>query len=382
MMNRRAWPIRWTMLSFLAAGCGSDPQQPFAGEPAGNPGGNADASTSGSPDATTLSGPTVGTFGRDGAVTTNSPGPSCAGANVTFKRIVPTVWLMVDGSGSMAAGLQAAGPSRFEVLRDALMNGTSGLVFRLQSSVAFGLYLYDGCAYDPSIVGPGCPAGACPRSTVVDPALGNYGAISAHYPQAPPGTSTPTDVALGALGKHIGSNSSSAGASPRYVVLATDGEPNLCDWHDGIPSNPGFQQNAIDAVKAMVASGTEVFAISLAGSDTSLQAYLEQLAAAGGTGQHSFSPTTQDELASTLSNIVGGAVSCDVTLTGTVVSGQECNGQVKLNGTPLVCDGADGWRLKDAHTIELVGSSCSALRSDPAATLSASFPCDAYQPVQ
>src|SRR6185312_16593947 len=251
---------------------------------------------------------------------------------------------------------QGAGNSRYQALRRALMDSAGGLVARSQSTVAFGLYLYDGCAPDPSIVGAGCVAGACPRAAVVDPALGNYARIDARFPAAPPGSSTPTDVALGALAQHIGANSSSSSTSPRYVVLATDGEPNLCDWHDGIPSNAQFRQNAIDAVKRMAAAGVEVFAISLAGDDPNLQDYLEQVAAAGGTGQHAFTPMNESDLGAALAKIVGGAVSCSVALTGSVQAGKECSGQVKLNGAALPCGGADGWRLKDAHSIELVGA--------------------------
>jgi Mg-chelatase subunit ChlD len=310
----------------------------------------------------------------------NAPGSTCAHVNVDIRRSVPDVWLMIDGSGSMGAPLQNA-DSRYAVLRQALVDAASGLVPQLQDSIAFGLYVYDGCAYDPSIVGPGCVAGACPRSVTVDPALRNFSAIAARYPQQPPGSSTPTDVALSALAAHIGANASSATpGAPSYVVLATDGEPNLCDWHDGVPSNPGFQQNALMAVQSMAASGTKVFAVSLAGGDAALEAYLDQLAAAGGTGQKAFTPASEADLVTALQSILGGAVSCDVTLTGTVTTGRECTGTVTLDGKAIACDDPNGWHLKDSRTIELAGASCDALRKQPSSALSATFPCDAYAP--
>jgi Mg-chelatase subunit ChlD len=316
--------------------------------------------------------------GQDGQAGSES---TCAHVNVDIARIVPDVWLMVDGSGSMADPLQAGGASKYSLLRDALVDMTTGLVPALQTSIAFGLFEYDGCAYNPAIIGPGCVAGACPRVTSVNPGIDNFTPIAMAYPPAPPGASTPTDVALAALGQRIGANASSAKPGPpTYVVLATDGEPNLCDWHDGVPSNAQFQQNALAAVQSMVASGTEVFVVSLAGSDANLEAYLNQVAAAGGTGQPAFTPMSEGDLVAALQQILGGTVSCSLSLTGMVVAGMECSGSVTLDGKPLKCDDPNGWHLKDSQTIDIVGTACDALRGKPMSTLSASFPCAAYNP--
>jgi hypothetical protein len=307
-------------------------------------------------------------------------GSTCAHLNVDITRIVPDVWLMVDGSGSMGAPLQGAGPSRYETLRDALIDPMAGVVWQLQGSIAFGLYEYDGCAYSPLIPGAGCLVGACPRVISVNPGLDNFNPIAMTYPPNPPGASTPTDVALAALGQRInGGVSTSNPRPPTYVILGTDGEPNLCDWHDGLPSDPQFQQNALMAVQSMAASGTKVFVVSLAG-DPDTQAYLDQVAAAGGTGSPAFTPTSSGALVTALQTILGGTVSCDVKLTGKVVAGMECSGSVVLNGTSLACNAPNGWSLVDSQTIELAGTACEALRTDPTSTLSASFPCNAYSP--
>ena len=58
-------------------------------------------------------------------------------------------------------------------------------------------------------------------------------------------------------------------------------------------------------------------------------------------------------------------------------------GVVTLNGqtVPLDTDGGpdEGWRLKNASTIELLGSACKTLKETPNATLKARFPCNAVQ---
>jgi uncharacterized protein YegL len=298
---------------------------------------------------------------------------------VSFERVVPTVWLMIDASGSMNAPLQV-GASRYQVVRDALLAPATGLVQQLESLVRFGLYLYDGCG--PGALGIGCLPGACPRVVMVEPTLKNFAPIDTSYPVIPPGSSTPTDVALQALAQHIGATATPAQPTfPSYVVLATDGEPNICDWHDGIPSNDGFRQNAVDAVKRMVDSGTNVFAISLA-SDPALQAYLGRVAEAGGTGKPPFTPATNEELVAALRSILGGAVSCEIKLVGEVQQGKECAGTVTLDGAPLACNQADGWRVRDTSTIELTGKACTSLQEIPTSKLHVSFPCDVYRPIR
>jgi hypothetical protein len=68
-------------------------------------------------------------------------------------------------------------------------------------------------------------------------------------------------------------------------------------------------------------------------------------------------------------------VSCEVTLNGDVVSGDECRGTLSVDGKPLSCNRPDGWRLKDKRTLELTGNACSDLKQTPAAQIQADFPC-------
>jgi hypothetical protein len=47
-----------------------------------------------------------------------------------------------------------------------------------------------------------------------------------------------------------------------------------------------------------------------------------------------------------------------------------------INGNPLECNGADGWRLKDSFTIELLGATCEMFKKTASAMLIGNFPCD------
>jgi hypothetical protein len=297
---------------------------------------------------------------------------ACASAELSLTRVIPTVWLMLDGSGSMAAPLDLAGASsRWSALRNTLLHETTGLIPRLQSSVAFGLYVYDGGLSLPGVPGP-----QCPRVVVTEPALDNAAALSSSYPEVETGASTPTHYALLDLKQRIDAAGLRDGG-PTYIVLATDGMPNLCDFHDGLPSTPDTEAEAIETVQQLSAAGTQVFVISMAGDDEILKAHLIALAAAGGTGTAPFTPSSQDELANALTQIIGATASCDLELQGVVSAGRECTGQVMLNGNVLKCDDADGYRLKaDRQSLELLGDACTILQTSAAPQLKAAFPCD------
>jgi hypothetical protein len=303
----------------------------------------------------------------DGSVTREPE--ACGKADVTITRVIPRVWLLIDGSGSMAAPLAGlGGPSRFAVLRDALLNKDTGLVAKLAESVAFGLMVYDGGTSPPGVY----VEGVCPRVIVVEPALDNYAAIDGAYPAGPTGASTPTHYALLDLQMRIQKAMSS---DPSFVLLATDGKPNLCDFHDGVPASAATEREAVATVAQLEQAGTKTFALSMAGGDPELQAHLAAVAAAGGTGADVFTPTSQGALVDALTQIFGGTQSCDVTVEGTIVSGKECSGDVALNERALRCD--DDYKVLDDHkTIELQGDTCKALQQNPESKLRASFDCN------
>lgn len=305
----------------------------------------------------------------DASITSAAPTSACGRAELNIKRAIPTVWLMIDGSGSMSAGLMGVGgPSRWALLRQALLD-QNGVVARLQASVSFGLMIYDGGLSAPGVYVPGI----CPRLITVPPALNNFMAIQGAYPQAETGASTPTHYALEELSKQIIAKPNPSG--PAYVLLATDGKPNLCDFHDGVPSSNEMENQAINTVRSLANKGTKTFAISLAGGDAELQAHLEAVATAGSTGQRAFSPNSKDALVQALTSIVGGTTSCEVQLEGTVIAGKECAGEVKLNDTLLNCDD-NGYQIKADHkTLTLMGAACRKLQGEPTAVLKASFAC-------
>jgi len=167
-----------------------------------------------------------------------------------------------------------------------------------------------------------------------------------------------------------------ADKTPQFVILCTDGEPNGCNG-GGFGGSQTDYQGPIDAVTAAAGKGIKTFVVGIAVNDQA-QAHLNDLATLGNTGSPAFSPATKDELVSKLTEIVGGAVGCQVKLNGTVIKGQECTGEVLLNGNKLECNGPDGWYLLDENHIELKGKACTDFKSNPESTLTAGFPCGVF----
>jgi hypothetical protein len=320
-------------------------------------------------------------------------GKGCATADIITERQQPIIVLVIDGSGSMCAPFGNA--TRWTALRSALMD-PDGVVTKLQAAVQFGMVMYDGTIdLAMGVTGgaaanvPQCslqyalnqPAGkACPNITIVGAALNNQPALAAMYPMTELGGSTPTHYALGTTmdGLLMANMQTPDGdKKPMYVVLATDGQPNdFCN--SAAMLNP--EQEVINQVTRGAMAGIKTFVISLAGDDMALQAHLQQVAMAGGTGQPPFTPMNKDDLVSTFVQIIGGAIGCQVTLNGKVSPGGECMGYVQVNGANLPCNDPNGWHLKDERTVELQGSACMDFLNNPLAQLHADFPCGVFVP--
>jgi hypothetical protein len=317
-----------------------------------------------------------GPAGGAGAGGDKLPSNTCASGLADTAPVTPVIWLVVDGSSSMNQEFDA-GRNRWQTLRSSLMD-KGGIVDSLQSLAKFGMVIYSGGSSDPM---------QCVQLVTVQPALNNFPALDAAYPMMPLGMGTPTDKAL----EHVVTalpvvtqTMLDTRNEPIYVVLATDGSPNdSCGRGGGLSGGSGrddaaVRQAVIDVVKRGTMAGMNMYVISMAGGDQSLQSHLEQVAMATTTMTPPFSPASQNDLVKTFRDIVGSA-SCQIDLKGMVKQGQECAGKVTLNGSDLACGSNDGWHLLDPNTFELTGKACSDFTS-VASTVSAMFPCEVFRP--
>jgi hypothetical protein len=174
-----------------------------------------------------------GSGGRTMLMSSGSDGGICQQAQYTFVPTNPTVYLLVDRSGSMfdcisTTNIEASCPDINDTTWTKLKNGVLPVVMQLDSQVRFGFSTIAGTNPNPSY------GGTCPILDDVPPALNNYTNIAAKYNGLPPGPNstqpgvkfeTPTELLLGLVGKTLMADTTPGG---KYILFVTDGEPDYC----------------------------------------------------------------------------------------------------------------------------------------------------------
>jgi hypothetical protein len=301
-------------------------------------------------------------------------GDGCVNLSVGFEGRTPTVMLLVDQSGSMDEHYpdKNSPDTRWTLLRNALMNMTTGAVSQLQATVRMGLAMYTSNG--------GSAGGECPMLTQVPIALNNFGPINTAYQAAKPARDTPTGPSIDAIVKVLAKE-----PDPKYILLVTDGLPDTCD--DPNPANDQAQQAAnqltVKAAQAAFSAGIRLFIMGV--SADIAPAHLQQMANAGaGLDPATMPPMaakfyvaadSEAALAMQLSGILGSVRNCVFHLGGTVQMGHEGDGNVTLDGAPLGYNDPNGYRLNNPSELEVLGTACEKIKANSKG-LSISFPCD------
>lgn len=346
----------------------------------------------------------------------------CPSLTAHSTPVVPTMMLLVDNSSSMFEK-SSTGQTPWELLYDALMDPTNGVVKPLADEIRFGFMSYKG-QQGTSETDPKC--------AILTPAMptfttGNYDAINQVYSALGtevnngPKWETPTGFAVNAAASALAAFTSDP-PGPKYILLVTDGNPNTCQTLDPQCG----QDRAIKAVQDAYAAGIGTFAIGIGslvdqpndgcnapqvrcGMD-----HLQDIANAGAglpvvapPADYQYQPcvanegavltatyaadgetpgdavpfATNDgaELRQHLSELLTNVQSCTFDLDAVVTGDPSTASSVTLNGTPLAYgDTAAGWTLEANHyQVTLQGSACVTYRSMPGSTLDISFQCDA-----
>lgn len=340
------------------------------------------------------------------------PDAICADVDVALTKVLPKVLFLLDQSSSMHYFKFPDGDSagcnpdcRWTVLKDVMIGKTAalgGVVKTLQAEAELGVLMYS--ATDPttgdgddSFLPPPTDA-VCPRFNGkafpgVSFKLNNAAAIDALLRPATVDDDTPTGPAVRTAAGLAADGGVSdpkgfaavAGNAPKVLVLVTDGEPATCGGNL-VPSQAG-RDESVKAVQDTYKQKIRTFVIAIGGAAGTT--HLQNVANAGqgfdpDTGDAGvIKPQTPQQLVDALKQIVLDARTCTFMLNGVVKAGQEKLGVVTLNGAtvPLQTPGGpeEGWKLKNASTIELLGTACKTLKETPNATLNARFPCDAVQ---
>jgi hypothetical protein len=295
----------------------------------------------------------------------------CPAVHVSATPTTPSIQLLIDRSSSMIENFAgddppAAGPYKFPEIEASLV-GTQGVVTQLEASVYFGATLYT------------TDGSTCPSLQTTPRAKNNKNTIAALItanpprPKSPNPGFTPTPQAINAVVADFLANPPPQD-SPPVIVLATDGLPNQCG-----NTNSSAAESVAAAANAY-ANGIRLYILAVALGGSGATQHVQAMANAGQGVQPGdpdampYSATNPAELAAAFQQIIGGVLSCDLRLSGTVDAGSIQSGTVTLNGTPLTYQ--TDWTVVDnGTTLRLLDSACTMLKNATAPTVDATFPC-------
>jgi hypothetical protein len=163
-------------------------------------------------------------------------------------------------------------------------------------------------------------------------------------------------------------------ANPKYLLLATDGEPNCAAGTGTANAGATDAVGAENAVAAAKTAGFPTFVVGIATStDAAATNALNTMAVNGGEAQTGaatqyYSVTDTAGLETVLAQIVGKTVSCTIPLTGVggnldkvAVSAKDASG----NTIEIMQDATNGWSYTDATKTAIIlnGDACNNLKS-------------------
>jgi hypothetical protein len=343
----------WLWTTLTVAGCGQTAAV----------GGNANSGGGGST-GIVLTGGVPGQNGDDPSGTNPTVDANCGVQVQNLERLPGDVLLVLDTSSSMIEEkIRATGNTRWAEITAAL----DQVLPATNQDISWGLMQFPG------------KAGRCAAGEVdVSVAPGNVQAILEHYHANPPPERvnyTPTRISVAAAADWLVASPS---GNPKYIVLATDGEPNCKGDTDGTVNDP----KAIDAITDAAGRGVPVFVIGIATAGTAIRT-LDKMAEAGGRPKSATSPKYYPaeggaDFVAAMNAISGQVASCVFKL----ASAPPVPGNVLVefsDGSHAVRDTSrvNGWdyTAADYRTIELFGEACAKVMSKTVTDVKILFGC-------
>jgi hypothetical protein len=315
---------------------------------------------------------TAGTNGMSGAAaSTPSPdGSNCGAQQYGLQNVPPDMLIVLDRSGSMnqdAAGAMCDPTTGCMQKWPQMSAGIDQVVMATQGAIRWGLKYFpdDDAASSCNVAGPPAVMVAPMNYT------GIHGSLSMTL--ANPDGRTPTAAAVRSGAMYL---QGLTDPNPKYILLATDGEPN-CGGGRGTNSD---RAGAVAAVQMAAAAGIPVYVVGI-GNVTASVTTLNMMAAAGGRpkmgGAEQYYPVsnTQD-LVTALTTIGMQIASCSFGLGK--VPPVPTNVGVYADGTRVPQDPThqNGWDYgAGMKSIELFGATCDAVKNMTTKNIQAIFGC-------
>jgi Mg-chelatase subunit ChlD len=286
---------------------------------------------------------------------------NCGITSVSTSKQPADLILVLDRSNSMAWDMTKdeacpSGSTNCTTRWKAITDAVGAVLPDTQDSVYWGLKLF---AQSPN---------GCDVSDGVDvaPGPGNAYAIAAQIAATGPSTGTPTTEVIRKTSAYL---LGLADPNPKYILLATDGQPYCAGPQKDQPDD----QAAIDSIRESAsANGIKVFvvgiSISAANTDT-----LRKMAEAGGTGSF-YAANSPSTLEAALQDISGLVATCSFALSQSPPDPN--NIAVYLDGLRLPNDATNGWILTDNNSrVEVTGSYCESIKNGGASKVQVLMGC-------
>jgi len=310
------------------------------------------------------------------------PGTGCAQQEVPIKAVPPDIMIVMDRSmsmtddvnGKVCAGGSASGNGNCDTSSKWYQAkiAVETVVYATQSSVNWGLFWLGNEPTQCSAVGsPAVPI-----------------TVGASYPLIQ--LALESEMFVGQLGTPtaaVVNNSVAylrgvADSNPKYLLVATDGEPNCA--YGNLNSNDAV--GAAQAAANALAVGIPTFVVGIATtSSATATSALNSMAVSGGYPKSNaatqYYPVTDTaSLEATLMQIVGMVASCFIPLTSVPTGDWSVavwSTDAAGNTVEIPSDAANGWGYTDTSrgAIQLVGAACDNLMNGTYSDLSFVYNC-------
>jgi len=284
----------------------------------------------------------------------------CARQDFNLSRRPAEILILLDRSGSMKEKPSGSGTS--DTKWSLVVPAVNEVVTATDATVSWGLKAF------PEGEGAECIAASVTSAIPVPIAAMNAAAVTAQVTAlTPEGNGTPTGDAVKAAVTYL---KGLTDPNPKFILLATDGEPSCAGTSGGGTSARAY---AVQAVADAASAGFKTVVVGVATTKSSATQALNDMAVAGQMPRASTDPSatkyylasTRDQLVQALSEITGQVSNCVFDLSSAPPDPN--NIAVKVDGkkAPRDVSHSDGWDYigSDYLQVGVYGSWCDGIKS-------------------
>ncbi|HYQ02212.1 MAG TPA: vWA domain-containing protein [Polyangiaceae bacterium] len=284
----------------------------------------------------------------------------CARQDVKLSRQPAEILLLLDRSGSMKE--KPSGSTGSDSKWNLVVPAVNEVVTATDASISWGLKAF------PEGEGNECTAASVTSDVPVPIAPSNAAAVTGQVMiLTPEGNGTPTGDAINAAVSYL---KGLTDANPKFILLATDGEPS-CGSSSGGSTNA--RTYAVQAVTDAASAGIKTVVVGVATTKSSATQALNDMANAGKMPQISADPaapkyylaSTKDELVQALVKITGQVSNCVFDLTTKPPDPSNIAVEVDGQKAPHDTTHSNGWDYlgSDYSQVEVFGTWCEGIKS-------------------